>query len=62
MTHTRLDVNCLSELPGSMVQLEKLEELCLTSNFFATFPEFAMKIISLKKVRQLPKVLHRTGV
>ena len=45
-----------------MVQLEKLEELCLTSNFFATFPEFAMKITSLKKVRQLPKVLHRTGV
>lgn len=40
----------MSELPGSMVQLDKLEELCLTSNFFATFPEFAMKMSGLKKV------------
>lgn len=34
-----------------MVHLEELEELCLTSNFFATFPEIIMKVSSLKKVR-----------
>lgn len=33
-----------------MVKLERLEELNLTSNFFATFPEFVMKLASLKKV------------
>lgn len=36
-----------------MVQLERLEELCLTSNFFATFPEFAMKMSGLKKVLEV---------
>lgn len=50
-SYARLDVNCLSELPGSMVRLVHLEELCLTSNFFATFPEFIMKVSSLKKVK-----------
>ena len=49
-TRHRLDVNCLSDLPASMVHLERLEELCLTSNFFAHFPEFAMKMSGLKKV------------
>ncbi len=48
----RLDVNCLTELPTSIVQLTRLEELCLTGNFFATFPEYAMKISSLKKVQR----------
>lgn len=40
-----------------MVQLERLEELCLTSNFFATFPEFAMKMSGLKKVLIVTRVV-----
>lgn len=46
----RFDINCLRELPASMVNLSRLEELSLTNNFFATFPEFAMKMSNLKKV------------
>lgn len=58
----RLDVNCLSDLPGSMVHLESLEELCLTSNFFAIFPEFAMKMSGLKKVLALHPLLHAGNI
>ena len=55
----RLDVNCLSDLPGSMVHLENLEELCLTSNFFAIFPDFAMKMSGLKKVGHPTRCITR---
>lgn len=46
----RLDFNCLTDLPGSIAKLERLEELVLTNNFFAAFPEYVMKLSSLKKV------------
>ena len=41
-----------------MVHLQSLEELCLTSNFFAKFPEFAMKMAGLKKVCRTPFPPH----
>ncbi|CAN0357191.1 unnamed protein product [Ectocarpus sp. 8 AP-2014] len=48
-----------------MVQLDRLEELCLTSNFFATFPDFAMKMSGLKKLllgnNQLKKLPYSVG-
>lgn len=46
----RLDTNCLAGLPGSIAKLERLEELVLTNNVFAAFPEYLMELSSLKKV------------